>query len=156
FNPSRMLRRTFRNPRKLLAIEAQHAIVGGFNIAPEYAGDGVTRGWFDSGVYAGGPVVASLEQGFAAMLQLAPFTPPAFRRFRRAMRHSWTATLDPDAPVKPLVSGPGLPRGVISHMLRRDLALARNALLASAYFLPSRTVRRLLYHVARGPGRVRL
>jgi cardiolipin synthase len=41
-------------------------------------------------------------------------------------------------------------------MLRRDLAAARNALIASAYFIPSRLVRRLLYRTARGTGRVRL
>ena len=42
FNPQRWLRRSFRNHRKLLACDGQHAIVGGFNIAPEYAGDGLT------------------------------------------------------------------------------------------------------------------
>lgn len=156
FNPNRMLRRTFRNHRKLLAVDGDHAIVGGFNIAPEYAGDGVTQGWFDSGVYLGGPLVAKLEQSFDAMYQLAPFTPRAFQRFRRAMRHAWTTGQDEDLPVRPLQSGPGLPRGVISYMLRRDLATARNALIASAYFLPSSLVRRLLYRAAHGPGRVRL
>jgi cardiolipin synthase len=156
FNPNRLLRRTFRNHRKLLTVDGEHAIVGGFNIAPEYAGDGVTHGWFDSGVYVGGPIVTSLEQSFDAMFQLAPFTPRAFRRFRRAMRHGWAVGVDEDLPVRPLVSGPGLPRGVISYILRRDLAAARNALIASAYFLPSALVRRLLYRLARGPGRVRV
>jgi cardiolipin synthase len=156
FNPSRLLRRTFRNHRKLLTCDGEHAIVGGFNIAPEYAGDGVNSGWFDSGVYVGGPVVPPLESSFDAMFDLAPFTPRALRRFRRVMRHGWTAGADQEAPVHPLISGPGLPRGVISYMLRRDLAQARNALIASAYFLPSSLVRRLLYRVARGPGRVRI
>ena len=156
FNPNRLLRRTFRNHRKLLAVDGQHAIVGGFNIAPEYAGDGITRGWFDSGVYVGGPTVQSLEQSFDAMFQLAPFTPRALRRFRRAMRHAWTISADEDLPVRPLLSGPGLPRGVISYMLRRDLAAARNALIVSAYFIPSALVRRLIYRLARGPGRVRV
>lgn len=156
FNPNRLLRRTFRNHRKLLAVDGEHAIVGGFNVAPEYAGDGVTRGWFDSGVYVGGPVVRNLEHSFDALFQLAPFTPRAFRRFRRAMRHAWTTSTDEDLPVRPLQSGPGLPRGMISYILRRDLASAHNALIASAYFLPSALVRRLLYRLARGPGRVRL
>jgi cardiolipin synthase len=156
FNPNRLLRRTFRNHRKLLAIDGEHAVVGGFNIAPEYAGDGVRRGWFDSGVYVGGPVVHSLEQSFDAMFELAAFTPRALQRFRRKTRHGWTAEMAPDAPVRPLMSGPGLPRGVISYMLRRDLAIASDTLIASAYFLPSRLVRGLLYRAARGPGRVRV
>lgn len=156
FNPNRMLRRTFRNHRKLLAVDGEHAIVGGFNIADEYAGDGVTHGWLDSGVYVGGPVVRNLEQVFDAMFALAPFTPRAFRRFRRAMRHAWTMGIDEDLPVRPLLSGPGLPRGVLGYRLRRDIAPARDVAIASAYFLPSTLLRRQLYRVVGGGGRVRL
>jgi cardiolipin synthase len=156
FNPNRLLRRTFRNHRKLLAVDGEHAIVGGFNIAVEYAGDGVNSGWLDSGVYVGGPVVEGLERSFDALFALAPFTPRAYRRFRRAMRHGWTVRHDEDLPMRPLMSGPGLPRGVLGYRLRRDIAPAREVNIASAYFLPSTLLRRQLYRVARGAGRVRL
>ncbi len=156
FNPRRFLRRAIRNHRKLLAIDSTHAIVGGFNIAPEYAGDGITHGWCDSGVYVSGPVVKLLEQNFDAMLALAPFTPRAYQRFRRTMRHNWRASVEPDAPVQIISSGPGMPRGVLGYVLRRDLANAHNVAIASAYFVPSKLLRRLLYRVARGPGKVRV
>lgn len=156
FNPQRLLRRAFRNHRKLLACDSAHAIVGGFNLGPEYAGDGVTHGWCDTGVYVGGPVVAQLEHGFDAMFELARFTPRAFRRFRAAARTAPGADTDPDAPVRMLQSGPGLPRRVLRDALRRDLAAARNVWIASAYFLPGFSIRRLLYRAARGPGRVRV
>jgi cardiolipin synthase len=156
FNPNRLLRRTFRNHRKLLAVDGEHAIVGGFNVAPEYAGDGVTRGWLDSGVYVGGPLVGSLERSFDAMFALAPFTPRAYQRFRRAMRRGWAEGIDKDLPVRPLFSGPGLSRGVLGYRLRRDIAPARDVAIASAYFLPSTLLRGQLYRIARGKGRVRV
>ncbi len=156
FNPRRFLRRAIRNHRKLLACDGTHAIVGGFNVAPEYAGDGVTHGWCDSGVSVSGPVVRLLERNFDAMLQLAPFTPRAYQRFRREMRHNWRAAVEPDAPVQVISSGPGMPRGVLGYVLRRDLAQAHQVAIASAYFVPSKLLRRLLYRVARGPGRVRV
>jgi cardiolipin synthase len=156
FNPRRFLRRTLRNHRKLLACDGAHAIVGGFNIAPEYAGDGINQGWLDCGVYVGGPIVAALEKNFDAMFDLAPFTPRAFRRYRRDMRHGWRLRVAKDGPVEAVHSGLGLPRGVLGYMLRRDLAGACNVAIASAYFLPSTLLRRLLYRVARGAGRVRV
>lgn len=156
FNPNRLLRRTFRNHRKLLAVDSEHAIVGGFNIAPEYAGDGVTHGWLDTGVYVAGPLVENLQRTFDAMFALAPFTPRAYRRFRRAMRREWAEGIDQDLPVRPLFSGPGLSRGVLGYRLRRDIAPARDVAIASAYFLPSTLLRRQLYRVSRGKGRVRL
>jgi cardiolipin synthase len=152
FNPRRFLRRTFRNHRKLLACDGEHAIVGGFNIAPEYVGDGVTQGWCDSGVYVGGPEVQRMERSFDAMFELAPFTPQAFRRFQRAMRRL-RAEPPQDSPLRALFSGPRLRRGVLGHALRRDLAASRDVAIASAYFLPSTLLRRQLYRVARGTGR---
>jgi cardiolipin synthase len=157
FNPRRFLRRTIRNHRKLLAVDGEYAVVGGFNIAPEYAGDGVDHGWCDSGVYLRGPVVKLLEQNFDAMFDLAPYTPGAFRRFRRLMRHNWRLEVEPDSPVQVISSGPGMPRGVLGYVLRRDLAGARNVAIASAYFVPSKLLRRLLYLAAHRPGgRVRV
>lgn len=156
FNPRRFLRRAIRNHRKLLTVDGEHAFVGGFNIAPEYAGDGVTRGWCDSGVYVAGPVVKLLEDNFDAMLQLAPFTPRAYQLFRREMRHSWRASVTPDAPVQIISSGPGMPRGALGYLLRRDLADAHNVSIASAYFVPSKLLRNLINRIARRSGRVRV
>jgi cardiolipin synthase len=154
FNPQRWLRRAFRNHRKLLTCDGEHAVLGGFNIAPEYAGDGVTRGWLDTAIYVGGPIVRQLEDSFDAMLKLAPFTPHSLHRFRHAMRHGFDAP-GPGAPVQLLVAGPGTPGRLLRRRLGVDLAHAKDVAIAAAYFLPSRSLRRLLYRVARH-GRVRL
>jgi cardiolipin synthase len=155
FNPQRWMRRSFRNHRKLLACDGEHAVVGGFNIAPEYAGDGVTRGWCDTGVYVGGPVVAQLEASFDAMCKLAPFTLHALHRFRWIASHGVAEAAPADAPLQLLLAGPGTRGRVLRHRLGHDLKRARDVAIASAYFLPSRGLRRLLYRTARR-GTVRL
>lgn len=149
FNPQRWLRRSFRNHRKLLACDGQHAIVGGFNIAPEYAGDGLTRGWCDTGVYVGGPVVKLLEASFDAMWNLAPFTPRALRRFRKVVRHEIAIAARTEAPVHLFLAGPATPGRHLRHRLGADLKHARDIAIAAAYFLPSRGFRRLLHRAAR-------
>ncbi len=149
FNPQRWLRRSFRNHRKLLACDGEHAIVGGFNIAPEYAGDGVTHGWCDTGVYLGGPIVALLEASFDAMWDLAPFTPGALHRFRKVARREIAVAARTHAPVHLLLAGPGTLGRLLRHRLGADLAQARDVAIASAYFLPARGFRSLLYRAAR-------
>jgi cardiolipin synthase len=155
FNPQRWMRRSFRNHRKLLACDGEHAVLGGFNIAPEYAGDGVAKGWCDTGVYVGGPLVVQLEASFDAMCKLAPFTLHALHRFRWIARHGVAAAAPPDAPVQLLLAGPGTRGKLLRHRMGRDLRQARDVAIAAAYFLPSRGLRRLLYQAARH-GAVRL
>lgn len=154
FNPQRWLRRSFRNHRKLLACDGEHAVLGGFNIGPEYAGDGVTHGWCDTGVIVGGPVVAQLEASFDAMYALARFTPQRFRHFRLTSRQAVARPMA-DAPVQVLLTGPGTRGRHLRHHLGQDLRHAREVDIASAYFLPSRRLRRLLYLAAQH-GRARL
>ena len=160
FNPMRLMRLPFRNHRKLLVVDAQAAVVGGFNIGPEYAGDGVTRGWCDAGLTIRGPVVVELAQSFDAMFVLAPFTAWRIRRIRRLLRRVAAASgphhVVGNGPVELFVRGPMIPRRPLRRALRHDLRRARDVAIASAYFLPASGIRRLLYHVMRNAGRVRI
>jgi cardiolipin synthase len=155
FNPQRWMRRSFRNHRKLLACDGEHAVLGGFNIGPEYAGDGVNKGWCDTALYVGGPIVVALEASFDAMTRLAPFTLHALHRFQWAARHSLAAAAKAPGPIQLLLAGPGTRGRLLRYRLGRDLKMARDIAIASAYFLPSRGLRRLLYKAARR-GTVRL
>jgi cardiolipin synthase len=161
FNPKRLLRLSFRNHRKLLVVDGSVAVLGGFNIGPEYSGDGVNSGWCDTGVVIRGPVAATLGQSFDSMYALAPFTPWRIRRFRKHMRrlsaprgqaHHVTGA----EPVELLISGPAISRRVLRRTLRHDLRAAHDVAIASAYFLPSSFIRRMLYRVVKGAGRVRV
>jgi cardiolipin synthase A/B len=154
FNPKRLLRLSFRNHRKLLAVDGATAIVGGFNIGPEYAGDGVTRGWCDTGVVVAGPVVRDLEHSFDAQWCLAPFTPAAIRAWREVA--SRAPAQRSASPVTLLVGGPALHRNLLRRTLRYDLSQARDVVIASAYFLPSSRVRRMMYRVIERGGRMRV
>ncbi len=152
FSPARRLRLACRDHRKLLVCDGARAIVGGINIAPEYAGDGVTRGWLDLSLQIEGPVAAALAASFAAMYALAPVSATAIREFRRAVRkvaHSGGA-------VSLLTSGPGWPPGQLRHALRADLARAHTVHCMAAYFLPPIGIRRALRRVRRRGGVVQL
>ena len=58
--------------RKLLVCDAI-AFVGGFNIAPEYEGDGINCGWCDLGLRLEGPLVTELSRSFDEMFSRAGF-----------------------------------------------------------------------------------
>ena len=67
FHPLGFGRLFIRDHRKLVVVDRTAAYVGGFNLADEYAGDGVTRGWADCGVEVGGSSVGALAGVFDAM-----------------------------------------------------------------------------------------
>lgn len=159
FNPQRFLRLTFRNHRKLLVVDCAAAVVGGFNIGPEYAGDGISRGWCDSGLVIRGPVALELARSFDFMFSLAPFTPWRLRRYRRRIQRDAAGSthhVAGNGPVELFVQGPMHPRRVLRRALQHDLRAAQDVAIASAYFLPAPDIRRMLYRVMRAAGRVRI
>jgi cardiolipin synthase len=151
FNPKRLLRLSFRNHRKLLRCDGR-AVVGGLNIAAEYDGDGVERGWKDLAVEVSGPVVPMLAASFERMWRLAPFRRRDLRAFwggRRLLRGS------PSRDTELLLSGPGCRSDVLRGRLARDIRESARCLAWAAYFLPSRRIRRALRAAARS-GDVRI
>ena len=140
FSPARRLRLAFRDHRKLLVCDERAAIVGGFNIGPEYTGDGVTRGWRDLALQIQGPIVASLAASFAAMYALAPISTAGIRQFRAGVR-----ALPPSGgPIQLLTSGAGWRAGALMQTLRFDLRHAQSVRCMAGYFLPPSRIRRAL------------
>lgn len=151
FNPMSLRRWTYRDHRKLLVCDGRIAIVGGFNIAADYDGDGVKTGWRDSGLWMEGPPAQALVETFDRMFGLADFRHRRLQRLRKARDRiaassRWSL----------LSSGPGCRHGEIRRTLARDLARARDVRIATAYFLPTRRVRRELRRVVKRGGRVQL
>jgi cardiolipin synthase len=151
FNPTRVLRYSFRNHRKLLVIDGITAIVGGLNVADEYDGDGITEGWRDFAVELRGEIVAQLADSFVRMQQLARFTPRTLRRFARASRKR----ADSQGNAQLLVSGPGTRTRSLRHALREDLRRSNDVGVYAAYLLPPVRMRQALRAAARR-GRVRM
>jgi len=153
FNPVSKGRLLVRNHRKLVVADDRVALVGGFNVAPEYLGDGVTRGWCDVGIRIEGPAVPALASGFDHLWSLADTCPARFVRLRRRDRSS-LETGDPTMTV--LESVPGRGRAAFLGALSKDLETAREMEFAVAYFLPGLGLRRLLARRSRSGARVRL
>jgi cardiolipin synthase A/B len=152
FNPLSLNRLGIRNHRKLLVCDEQVAFVGGFNIAPEYEGDGVTHGWYDIGLKLEGPLAGRLAAAFEEMFARASFQHKRFVRFHK----SGAKKSVPGPSEELLLSGPGRGRNPIKSALRRDLARARSVQIMMAYFLPTWRLRRQLAGVARREGQVQL
>jgi cardiolipin synthase A/B len=152
FNPVALKRVWIRDHRKLLACDERVAFIGGFNIAPEYEGDGVTRGWLDTGLKIEGPLAALLAASFEEMFARAEFRVKRFARLRKFTAKKSVAA--PDATV--LLSGPGRGANPLQRVLKTDLAKARDVKIMAAYFLPTRQLRQQLIQVVRRGGRVQL
>lgn len=151
FNPIALKRIGIRNHRKLLICD-ETAFIGGYNIAPEYEGDGVTRGWRDLGMRLEGPLVIQLAASFDAMFNLADFRHKRFVRLRRAaLPRSAAATGE-----QLLLGRPGFGRNLIRRALRADLQRARSIQLMVPYFLAPQRIPRQLRRASRLGGAVQL
>ena len=158
FNPFNLTRFGIRNHRKLLVCDEATAFIGGFNIAPEYQGDGVTRGWRDLGLRLDGELAEQLGLTFRDLFDRAEFRLLSINRLLKFIQPSAPAapTASASANSEILLTGPGLHRNPFLAALLRDLAHAREVQITSAYFLPSWRIRRALNKTARRGGRVQL
>jgi cardiolipin synthase len=152
FNPLRLDRMGIRDHRKLLVCDDDVAFVGGYNIAPNYEGDGVQKGWRDVALCVEGPLAAALGATFDRMVEIAAFRRKSFVRLRRAEEKRILDACDCEV----ILSGPGRGGSPLVRSLRRDLAGARSAQIMVAYFLPTRRLWRALTHAARRGAAVEL
>jgi len=152
FNPLRLDRCGIRNHRKLLSCDDSVAFVGGFNIAPEYEGDGITRGWHDLGLQIQGPLAKELGTSFDTLFALADFQHKRFTALRKARLRNIISTHDGQI----LLTGPGRGKSFLKWALLNDLSKAKAIRIISAYFLPTRPLRRALAYAARRGARVQL
>ncbi len=152
FNELRLPSFSFRDHRKLLIADGVLAFAGGCNIAPEYWGDGITKGWRDCGVSMRGPAVAVLASEFD-------------RQWERAASHHWQFApggwrqrvhVDGGDEVEALFIKPGFGRNPLREALRQDLAGAKDVAITSAYFLPSHRFRQQLAQAVTRGARVRV
>ncbi len=153
FNPGPLLRLPIRNHHKLLVVDGAVAFVSGFNIGPEYAGDGVTGGWRDLGLALSGPLVRPLAAAFDAMWENRNLRRHReMRQLAARWRHHRRQPADPQV----MAMGPALGRNTFQRLLLRSVHEAREIRIVAAYFVPSRRLRRALRRRARHGCRVRL
>lgn len=151
FNPLTVRRLGLRDHRKLLVCDDAIAFIGGFNIATEYTGDGITQGWRDLGLrLSGNALVRELSRAFDDMFALADFKHPFLSRLRKAPGKKVVAQNG-----QLLLGAPGR-TSELKKSLQADLERASDVCIMSAYFLPTWRLRRALGQVVRRGGRVRL
>jgi len=155
FNPLNFWRFGVRDHRKALVVDDAAAFIGGFNISDEYDGDGITCGWCDAGAkIENRPLVEKLATSFDDLFATADFQRRpllrlrAFKRRRRGSRKKSGEDL--------LLTHPGAGRSLFQIALHNDLHQAKEIDIISAYFLPTRQLRRDLRWAARRGARVRL
>ena len=154
FNPLHLWRFGVRDHRKLLICDASVIFIGGFNVADEYDGDGVTCGWCDFGVRLENPALAKeLAASFEELYSLADFHRKPLLRLRVFKRRPQS---EKSASGKLLLSQPGCGASPFQAALYHDLAQARDVRIISAYFLPTHRLRRELLRVMKRGGRVQL
>ncbi len=152
FNPLTLKRLGIRNHRKLLVCDERVAFVGGFNIAPEYEGDGVVSGWCDLGVRLTGALVPELARAFDGMYARAELKHKRFLPLNLPIRKKRFRMENQQL----LLSGPGRVGNPIKRALRVDLAKAKDVRIIAAYFLPTWRIRRDLTRIARRGGNVEI
>ena len=152
FNPLRLDRMGIRDHRKLLVCDDDVAFVGGYNIAPNYEGNGVQQGWRDVALRVAGSLAAALGATFDRMYEIAAFRRKSFARLRRAKEKRILDACGCEV----ILSGPGRGGSPLVQALRRDLAGASSAQVMVAYFLPTRRLWRSLTHAARRGAAVEL
>ena len=152
FNPLKFRRISFRNHRKLLVCDETTAFIGGFNVAPEYQGDGVNRGWQDVGMIVSPTLARELANSFDAMFALADYQHRRFTRFRKSRIQRIVSTSEGQI----LLTGPSRGPYLMKDSLLADTRKAHSVNVISAYFLPPRQFRRAFTMVARSGGKVRL
>lgn len=152
FNPLRFGRMLYRDHRKILVCDDHTAFVGGLNIAPEYEGDGVKRGWHDLVMALEGPLAKELTDAFEAMFASADTPHKLLPRFRKATSRKTASANE----WRLLLGGPGRGYNFLKQTFADDLARAGDVRIICAYFLPTWRIRRELERVVTRGGRVQL
>jgi cardiolipin synthase len=135
----------------MLVCDDQLAFIGGFNIATEYRGNGVTSGWRDLGLRLRSPLARELAMAFDDMFACADFKHRPFTRLRKSFLLKTVSALE----AKLLLGGPGR-NNPLKRALLDDLKQAREVLIISPYFVPPWKIRRLLMRLARHGAKVQL
>jgi cardiolipin synthase len=151
FNPLSLRRWSYRDHRKMLVVDGEVGVIGGFNIAQAYNGDGVSRGWRDLGLYITGSLVGELSASFDWFFARATARHKPLQRLRKAPNRIATGKN-----WKLIFSGPGRHHGDLKRTLTTDLKAARSVKIICAYFLPTWRLRKELMRVSKRGGRVQL
>jgi cardiolipin synthase len=148
FSPRVRLRYLVRNHQKLAIADGARVLTGGANVSDHYFNPPERNGWCDLAVLIEGPVVARFAEWFALLADWVDSERTGRLSQLRALRDMVKAWDGGDGPVRLLVGGPLVRRGHWATQLRKDLVRARRLDTVSAYFSPTRSLRRQIEQIA--------
>lgn len=125
-----------RNHQKIVLVDGQTAMLGGFNIEDAYFDPPARGGWHDLGLVIEGPVVDQLNRWFEELEDWVNRPRAQFWSILKKVRE-W----NPGAgPVQLLIGGPTRGLSSWARSVGRDLAEGRQLDLIMAYFSPSKSL----------------
>lgn len=134
----------YRNHKKLLVIDGQKAITGGFNIADEYQGYFKKRknNWRDTGIYLEGPIASTLLGIFSKSWKTWKGEPPKLYIENNPLTYG--------IPAIPIFANSGRAKRKMRTLLLYSIRNARESIfLTTAYFVPSRKILRALINAVK-------
>ncbi|WP_033073403.1 phospholipase D-like domain-containing protein [Sphingopyxis sp. MWB1] len=134
-----------RNHQKLLVIDDEIAVSGGFNIAAPYLSDDRSDCWFDLGLIVQGPSVRQMTRWFQNIHDYCRDHDGKLLMLRRLIRR-WP--VDQGA-LTWLVGGPTERLSPWARTLRHDMENGNRLNMAMAYFSPGQGMLRRLGRLAR-------
>lgn len=145
FHPRWGRRYLLRNHQKMIIVDGQAAIIGGFNIADPYFDPDRADSWRDLGVRIEGPAVEHLATYYDRLFDWITAKRSTLRSLRRIL-----ATLSQtDGPVRWIFGGPSRRISPYAYQLRADMLQVTRLNMMMAYFAPNRRWLRLLGRIAR-------
>ena len=141
-----------RNHQKILIVDSQYALIGGYNITDQYFGRRGSQSWEDLGLVVSGPEVARIAVYVSNLIQLSADGGIRLLDLRRLIRewHPGNGALQWQ------VGGPTNRIAPWALALKRDLQNAKSVDIVAGYFSPTQTILRRLTKAVRNGGQVRL
>lgn len=141
-----------RNHQKMVIVDDQRAMFGGFNIEDDYFAPPEENGWNDLAIDIEGSAVAGLVEWFARLASWTEDDAAGFRRIRRAVREwNWSQ----GEGLRWLVGGPTKGLSGWATCVGRDLDRGHRLDMFMAYFSPSKRLLRRIGRIAQA-GEARL
>lgn len=143
-----------RNHQKMLIVDNDKLLIGGFNLAQSYFANDRVDGWADLCLVLHGPATAAAVDWFTRLYDFTCSADGKWLKLRQMMR-SWQVANPPRGKLQWLVGGPTQRLSPWARAIRTDLAMARRVDMVMAYFSPGQGMLRRLGRAARR-GSVRL
>ena len=138
-------RALIRNHQKMVIVDNERVMAGGFNITDGYFSTAKDNGWKDLGVKITGPIVQRYTDWYACIEKWIETDGSEFRLIREMVR-DWDSE---DGPVRLIMGGPTSVTSEWVVRFKEDLARTKRRDIVTAYFAPPRSVRRVLRRAAK-------